>query len=136
MKKTWIALLLALCMLTTIGAASACCTSACCTKPSGTDEAQTMEETCTCIIDGKAMADLITTADEQVETQHGITLFDPIETWKECTYVNCTARCLSTPIYENGKRVYQSPSLDDIKKFCKAQVNTCLLYTSPSPRDS
>ena len=33
MKKTWIALLLALCMLTTIGAASACCTSACCTKP-------------------------------------------------------------------------------------------------------
>lgn len=57
MKKTWIALLLALCMLTTIGAASACCTSACCTKPSGTDEAQTMEETCTCIINGKAMAD-------------------------------------------------------------------------------
>ena len=57
MKKTWIALLLALCMLTTIGAASACCTSACCTKPSGTDEAQTMEETCPCIIDGKAMDD-------------------------------------------------------------------------------
>ena len=57
MKKTWIALLLALCMLTTIGAASACCTSACCTKPSGTDEAQTMEETCTCIINGKTMAD-------------------------------------------------------------------------------
>ena len=52
MKKTWIALLLALCMLTTIGAASACCT-----KPSGTDEAQTMEETCTCIINGKAMDD-------------------------------------------------------------------------------
>ena len=57
MKKTWIALLLALCMLTTIGAASACCTSACCTKPSGTDGAQTMEETCPCIIDGKAMDD-------------------------------------------------------------------------------
>ena len=28
--------------------------------------------------DGKAMADLITMADEVVETQHGITLFDPI----------------------------------------------------------
>lgn len=35
-----------------------------------------------------------------------------------------TARCLSTPIYENGKRVYQSPSLNDIKKFCKAQWST------------
>ena len=74
--------------------------------------------------DGKAQADLITMADEVVDTKNGITLFDPIETWKECTYVNCTARCLSTPIYENGKRVYSSQSLDDIKKFCKAQVNT------------
>ena len=28
------------------------------------------------------------------------------------------------PDLQNGKRVYSSPSLDDIKKFCKAQVNT------------
>ena len=70
------------------------------------------------------MADLITMADEAVETQHGITLFDPIETWKECTYVNCTARCLSTLIYDHGQRVYTSPSLNDIRKFCKAQINT------------
>ena len=74
--------------------------------------------------DGKAMADLVTLADEPVETKNGITLFDPVETWKERTYVNCTARCLSTPIYQEGKRVYVSPALDDIRKFCKAQVNT------------
>ena len=48
MKKTWIALLLALCcMLTTLGAASACCTGT-----SGMDETQTMEETCPCMMDG------------------------------------------------------------------------------------
>ena len=46
--------------------------------------------------DGKAQADLITMADEVVDTKNGITLFDPIETWKECTYVNSTARCIST----------------------------------------
>lgn len=74
--------------------------------------------------DNKAMADLITLADEEVSTKHGITLFDPVETWKERTYVNCTARCISTPIYVEGKRVYTSPSLQDIKKFCKAQVGT------------
>ena len=74
--------------------------------------------------DGKAQADLITMADEVVDTKNGITLFDPIETWKECTYVNSTARCISTPIYENGKRVYTSPNLADIRKFCKAQVGT------------
>ena len=50
MKKTWIALLLALCMLTTIGAASACCTGT-----SGMDETQTMEETCPCMMDGKGV---------------------------------------------------------------------------------
>ena len=48
--------------------------------------------------DGKAQADLITMADEVVDTKNGITLFDPIETWKECTYVNSTARCISTPV--------------------------------------
>ena len=55
MKKTWIALLLALCMLTTIGAASACCADACCTDTSGMDETQTMEETCPCMMDGKGV---------------------------------------------------------------------------------
>ena len=55
MKKTWIALLLALCMLTTIGAASACCSDSCCMSPSGMDETHTMEETCPCMMDGKGV---------------------------------------------------------------------------------
>ena len=41
MKKNWIALLLALCMLITMGTASACCADACCTDMSGMDETQT-----------------------------------------------------------------------------------------------
>ena len=56
MMKNWIALLLALCcMLTTLGAASACCADACCTGASGMDETQTMEETCPCMMDGKGV---------------------------------------------------------------------------------
>ena len=47
MKKTWIALFLALCMLTTLTAASACCA-----EPSDMDKTQTMEETCPCMMDG------------------------------------------------------------------------------------
>lgn len=74
--------------------------------------------------DGKAMADYITLDGEEVDTRYGITLFDPVETWKERTYVNCTARCLSTPIYVEGKRVYESPCLADIQKYCKAQMRT------------
>ena len=55
MKKNWIALLLALCMLITMGTASACCADACCTDMSGMDETQTMEETCPCMMDGKGV---------------------------------------------------------------------------------
>ena len=74
--------------------------------------------------DGKAMADYITLYDEEVSTEHGITLFDPVETWKERTYVNCTAQCISTPIYVEGKRVYECPSLQQVKAFCKEQLAT------------
>ena len=74
--------------------------------------------------DGKAMADYITIHDEVVDATHGITLFDPVETWKSRTYEGCVAKCISTPIFQNGKLVYQSPSLNDIKAFCKAEVDT------------
>ena len=50
MKKTWIALFLALCMLTTLTAASVCCA-----EPSDMDKTQTMEETCPCMMDGKGV---------------------------------------------------------------------------------
>ena len=74
--------------------------------------------------DGKAMADYITIHDEVVDATHGITLFDPVETWKSRTYEGCVAKCISTPIFQGGKLVYQSPSLNDIKAFCKAEVDT------------
>ena len=55
MKKTLVALLLALCMVTSLTAASACCADACCTGTSGMDETQTMEENCPCMMDGKGV---------------------------------------------------------------------------------
>lgn len=73
---------------------------------------------------GKAMADLIALHDEPVSTEGGITLFDPVETWKRRTFTGCTAKCISTPIYQGGKRVYQSPALGRIKAFCAEQVGT------------
>ncbi len=74
--------------------------------------------------DGKAMADYITLADEKVDATNGITLFDPVQTWKEREYLNCTARCISTLIFDEGKLVYTSPDLKTIRDFCRKQVNT------------
>ena len=89
MKKTWIALLLALCMLTTMGAASACCSDSCCMSPSGMDETQTMEETCPCMMDGKgvngcpctdgASADGCSCLENGACTQDGMCEMDEIE---------------------------------------------------------
>ncbi len=71
---------------------------------------------------GQAMADYITLHDETVDTEGGLTLFDPVETWKRRTFHNCTAKLLSAPIYQNGKLVYQSPALNEIQARCKDQV--------------
>lgn len=73
---------------------------------------------------GKAMADYITMYDEDVDTAGGITLFDPVETWKSRTFTNVHAKKLNVPIYVNGKRIYENPPLKEIRTFCAAQVNT------------
>lgn len=71
----------------------------------------------------KAMADYIAIYDEEVDASKGLTLFDPIQTWKQRTYENCTAKCITTLIYENGKLVYDRPPVAEIRAFCQQQVD-------------
>lgn len=73
---------------------------------------------------GKAMADYITIHDEEVDVTDGITLFDPIDTWKSRRFTNVNAKLLQTEIYKEGKRVYISPSLNEIREYCTAQLET------------
>lgn len=73
---------------------------------------------------GKAMADYITLCSEKPNTKNGITLFDPQETWKRRTYHGCHARLLSLPIFKNGELVYQKKSVQEIRAYCKAQIDT------------
>ena len=40
------------------------------------------------------------------------------------TITNCTAKNILVPIYEQGKKVYTSPSLEQIRAFCAHQVAT------------
>ena len=70
----------------------------------------------------KAMADYLTAFDEEVEAGEGLTLFDPFQTWKQRTYTNCTAVCLTTPIYQEGKLVYQRPTTHEIRQRCAHQI--------------
>ena len=73
---------------------------------------------------GKAMADYITMYDEEADTENGITLFDPVETLKSHTFTGVHAKRLNIPVYVNGRRVYENPSLTEIRSYCSAQVDT------------
>lgn len=73
---------------------------------------------------GKAMADLMTMYDEALDASKGLTLFDPVQTWKKRTFTGIHLKQLNVPIYVNGKRVYQTPRLEEIRRHCAEQVET------------
>lgn len=72
----------------------------------------------------KAIADVITLADEIIDDNHPYTIFDPEHTWKRKTIENFYAKPLLIPIFLNGKQVYNSPSLEEIVAYSKEQINT------------
>ena len=73
---------------------------------------------------GMAIADYLCVHDETLDDTQPLTLFDPEATWKRKTVRDFEARELQVPIYKDGKLVYDRPKLDDIKKYCAAQVDT------------
>lgn len=72
---------------------------------------------------GKAVADVITLADESIDDSKPYTIFDPEQTYKKTTLTDFTAKRLRVKIFENGRCIYKSPSIEEIKAFCKEQVS-------------
>lgn len=74
----------------------------------------------------KIIADLICLADEKYDTSHSLLLFDPIETWKKTHLApgSYTMRELLIPVFQNGKCVYQSPSVMEIREYCRQEMET------------
>lgn len=73
---------------------------------------------------GKAIADYLTVYDEVVDDSKDMTIFDPDATWKTKKVYNFTARELQVPVFKDGKLVYKLPSLEEIRAYCLAQVDT------------
>ena len=73
---------------------------------------------------GKAIADYLTVYDEVVDDSVDLTIFDPDATWKTKRVYNFTARELQVPVFKDGKLVYKLPSLEEIRAYCLAQVDT------------
>ncbi len=74
--------------------------------------------------DGMAVADLIALEHEHYDTSKPLTIYDPVNTWKSMTLTNYTMKELQVPLFRNGERVYQSPSLMEIQQHCREELST------------
>ncbi|MBE7042508.1 MAG: nicotinate phosphoribosyltransferase [Ruminococcaceae bacterium] len=72
----------------------------------------------------KAIADVVTDFNETIDDSRPYEIFDPEHTWKRKTVTDFYAKELLQPIFVNGECVYESPSVQEIQKFCKEQVGT------------
>lgn len=73
---------------------------------------------------GKAIADQLCVYDEEIDESKPLVLFDPEATWKRKTITDFTAKELLVPIFREGKPVYRSPGIEEIKAYCAQQVHT------------
>ncbi len=71
---------------------------------------------------GMAIADLITLRDETVAEDKPLTLFHPIETWKEHEVENFYAKPLLYTIVKDGELVYEFPKLMDVQAYSKGEL--------------
>lgn len=73
---------------------------------------------------GKAIADVLTLDDEIIDETKPYVLFDPDFTWKRKEIENFVTRKLLVPIFKGGKKVYDEPSLKEIREYCLRQTDT------------
>ena len=73
---------------------------------------------------GKAIADYLCVYDETVDDTQPLEIFDPDATWKKKVVHDFTAKEMQVPVFRSGECVYDLPSLEEIRAYCKEQVDT------------
>ena len=73
---------------------------------------------------GKAIMDYLCVHDETVDDSGTIEVFDPDNTWKRKTVYGFKARPLQESVFKNGELVYELPTLEEIRTYCREQVDT------------
>ena len=75
---------------------------------------------------GKLKADLISLVDDVFDESKDLVIFDPQATWKKThlkggTY---TMKELMVKVFDKGECIYESPSVMEIREFCKKEQET------------
>ncbi len=71
----------------------------------------------------RALADVIVLDGEEIPEGSEYEIFDPDAVWKRKKITNFYAKNLREQIFKDGKCVYESPSIDQIKEYCKQQLD-------------
>ncbi len=58
-----------------------------------------------------------------LDEKEPLLLFDPVSTWKHKTVTNYRLESLHQPIFLDGECVYKSPSIHEIRDYCKEQLD-------------
>ena len=77
----------------------------------------------------KALADVITLDGEPAPGGDEYEIFDPNAVWKRKKLKNFYAKNLRVQLFKEGKLVYENPTVDEIKEYCKEQVETLWMQT-------
>lgn len=73
---------------------------------------------------GKAIADVITLHEEEIDDTQAYEIFDPEYVWKRKVVTNFRAVKLRRKIFAQGKCVAKDRALEEIKTYCAEQVDT------------
>ena len=73
---------------------------------------------------GKALADVLMVAGEEIPSGEPYEIFDPNVTWKSKVLENYTTRKLLVPIFEHGKLVYNKPTIAEIRAYCTKELDS------------
>lgn len=73
--------------------------------------------------EGKAIADYLTVKGEKIDTSGPVRYVDPINYWKNRSFVDCTFKPLQKQIFRNGELVYELPALDEIRNYVRDQLD-------------
>jgi len=73
---------------------------------------------------GKAIADVVTLASEEIDDTKPYEIFDKDHVWKRKTIDNFIARKLKCRIFDKGNLVYKSPSATEIQGYRSKQVES------------
>ncbi len=72
--------------------------------------------------EGKSVADLMTLRGEPLPGDEPYRYVDPVRPWRVRYFEHCTYEELQQPIFENGKRVYDLPGLEESRAYVRRQL--------------